>query len=161
MLTEQYELIIETRGRVLDHLSTLPKERYIQESDTFPKKSIRNLLVHSANVYLFWLEGYLQSKTVTFFTAKDIDTIDQLREAYERVDSCVKQFIGQYSDKLGQSISNQVPRYDFSITTTPLQIFTHAITHEFHHKGQIMTRSRKLGYPPPDTDVIHFETSDS
>jgi len=33
---------------------------------------------------------------------------------------------------------------------------THVMTHEFHHKGQIMTMGRMLGYTPPDADVIRF-----
>lgn len=33
---------------------------------------------------------------------------------------------------------------------------THVMTHEFHHKGKIMTMGRMLGYTPPDADVIRF-----
>jgi uncharacterized damage-inducible protein DinB len=42
------------------------------------------------------------------------------------------------------------------VSATPLQLFTHLLTHEFHHKGQIMTMCRLLGHIPPDTDVIRF-----
>jgi uncharacterized damage-inducible protein DinB len=38
--------------------------------------------------------------------------------------------------------------------TSAFQIFTHVITHEFHHKGQILSLSRHLGYTPVDTDII-------
>jgi uncharacterized damage-inducible protein DinB len=34
------------------------------------------------------------------------------------------------------------------------KLFTHTITHEFHHKGQILTLSRQLGYTPVDTDIM-------
>nr|WP_242021046.1 DinB family protein [Cytobacillus oceanisediminis] len=30
----------------------------------------------------------------------------------------------------------------------------HTVTHEYHHKGQIMAMSRQLGYEPPNTDVL-------
>ncbi|MFP3360862.1 DinB family protein, partial [Planococcus sp. SIMBA_143] len=33
-------------------------------------------------------------------------------------------------------------------------LYTHTATHEFHHKGQIVKIGRKLGYIPPDTDLI-------
>jgi len=42
------------------------------------------------------------------------------------------------------------------VTATPLQLFTHVLTHEFHHKGQIMTMCRILGYTPVETDVSLF-----
>ncbi|TDH29325.1 hypothetical protein EXU57_00555 [Segetibacter sp. 3557_3] len=37
---------------------------------------------------------------------------------------------------------------------TPLQVYTHVITPEFHHKGQVLTLSRQQGYIPADTDII-------
>lgn len=42
------------------------------------------------------------------------------------------------------------------IETNAYGIFTHVITHEFHHKGHAMTMARLLGYTPVDTDVMRF-----
>lgn len=36
----------------------------------------------------------------------------------------------------------------------PFKIFSHVITHEFHHKGQILSIGRHLGYIPVDTDIL-------
>ncbi|MNY69859.1 DinB family protein [compost metagenome] len=36
----------------------------------------------------------------------------------------------------------------------PFKVFTHVITHEYHHKGQILSLSRHLGYTPVDTDIM-------
>ncbi|HEO8418505.1 TPA: hypothetical protein VBX77_000466 [Yersinia enterocolitica] len=30
----------------------------------------------------------------------------------------------------------------------------HSITHEFHHKGQIVAMLRSLGYIPKNTDIL-------
>lgn len=35
-----------------------------------------------------------------------------------------------------------------------LKLFTHVITHEFHHKGQIISLKRHLGYIPAVTDIL-------
>ncbi len=43
---------------------------------------------------------------------------------------------------------------DKIIIANPLKLFTHVITHEFHHKGQILSLSRHLGYVRVDTDII-------
>ncbi|MNY72090.1 DinB family protein [compost metagenome] len=39
-------------------------------------------------------------------------------------------------------------------TAEPFKLFSHVITHEYHHKGQILSLSRHLGYTPVDTDII-------
>jgi uncharacterized damage-inducible protein DinB len=31
------------------------------------------------------------------------------------------------------------------------------MTHEFHHKGQIVKIGRQLGYNPPETDLVEPE----
>jgi uncharacterized damage-inducible protein DinB len=36
---------------------------------------------------------------------------------------------------------------------SPAFILHHVCTHAFHHKGQIVTMFRILGYPAPDTDL--------
>ena len=40
---------------------------------------------------------------------------------------------------------------------TPALILHHVLTHAFHHKGQIVSMCRILGYPAPDTDLNNFE----
>lgn len=40
------------------------------------------------------------------------------------------------------------------VIANPLKIFTHVITHGFHHKGQILSLNRHLKYAPVDTDII-------
>jgi uncharacterized damage-inducible protein DinB len=66
--------------------------------------------------------------------------------------------MGAFFDSI---IENNVETIHFIIngrneTATPLQLFTHVITHEFHHKGQILSRCRQLGYVPVDTDILRF-----
>jgi uncharacterized damage-inducible protein DinB len=42
------------------------------------------------------------------------------------------------------------------IKLTALELITHVITHEFHHKGQVMTMARLSGFTPPDADILRF-----
>jgi uncharacterized damage-inducible protein DinB len=53
-------------------------------------------------------------------------------------------------------ISAKVPGRDIQLTVTALELLTHVTTHEYHHKGQVLTISRQLGYTPVDTDLIRF-----
>ncbi|WP_420491140.1 DinB family protein [Neobacillus drentensis] len=40
---------------------------------------------------------------------------------------------------------------------TPRKLLLHTITHECHHKGQIVAMLRQMGYEPPNTDVLGTE----
>jgi uncharacterized damage-inducible protein DinB len=40
------------------------------------------------------------------------------------------------------------------IIIRPFDVYSHVITHEYHHKGQIVSLSRHLGYTPIDTDIM-------
>jgi uncharacterized damage-inducible protein DinB len=40
---------------------------------------------------------------------------------------------------------------------TPALVLHHVLTHAFHHKGQIVSMCRILGYPAPDTDLNQSE----
>jgi uncharacterized damage-inducible protein DinB len=47
---------------------------------------------------------------------------------------------------------------DEIITVTPNKLLMHTITHEFHHKGQIVTMARQMGYDEiPDSDIFRFD----
>jgi len=68
------------------------------------------------------------------------------------IDSLIEEFIRVYFEKNMIDIEMNVS--DKVIIVSPIKLFTHVITHEFHHKGQILSLSRHLGYVPVDTDVV-------
>ncbi|MEH6996494.1 DinB family protein, partial [Neobacillus drentensis] len=43
------------------------------------------------------------------------------------------------------------------LSITPRKLLLHTITHECHHKGQIVAMLRQMGYEPPNTDVLGTE----
>ncbi len=68
------------------------------------------------------------------------------------IDSLVEQFIKVYSEIYLTDIELNI--YDKKLDINPFKLFTYVITHEFHHKGQILSLSRHLGYLPIDSDVV-------
>lgn len=79
-------------------------------------------------------------------------TITQVGKLFDQTNLLMEGFFEKFAGHLDQEIDK-----DFSgkkIKTSALQLFTHVITHEFHHNGQMMTMARVLGKTPPDTDVI-------
>ena len=113
-----------------------------------------DLLMHTAQTYVHWLVLFNEGKDVIAFDKKDITDINAVELIYKEADLAVNNLLLKYSADYLQTFTKQLPGREISVTIIPLQLFTHVITHEFHHKGQILSMSRLLGYTPVDTDVI-------
>lgn len=147
ILDSQYKMVCEAREVLLRYCETLSNEHLIAEFPNFGRGSIRNLLVHNANTYQFWIGRSALQKEIVFAKATDFITIETIRLLYNQVNDLMNEFLHHFENQLNTAI------VDKTLEMLPLPIFTHVITHEFHHKGQILSMSRHLGYTPPDTDV--------
>jgi uncharacterized damage-inducible protein DinB len=152
LLTRQYELLQGARGVLLDYCETLAPEDFTREGKDFGRGSIRNLLVHTVNTYRYWLELFARSQPVDFTEPGAVLTAVEARRLFARADAAVGAFIGCFREGYETPITGALRGQ--TVTATPLTLFTHVVTHEFHHKGQIASMSRHLGYVPPDTDVL-------
>jgi len=153
ILQEQYKLIQSSRNVVFNFIETEVGEALNTPVDAFEGSTIRYLLVHVSNCYLQWMYNFAMSNKLELFNDKEFKTIAAIRSLYADTDDLVKNFLEKFADHLDDPITNTLSR-NRTITATPLAVFTHVTTHEFHHKGQVMTMCRLLGYPPPDTDII-------
>lgn len=149
--TEQYKLVKEARKLLLDYCSTISPEDFLQQNNAFGIASIRDLLVHIANCYRAWLGRALQ-EPVEFAVEEKITTIEEVRQLFRTIDELTEQFIDLIEKKKPTTLIIQKNGAEKQLT--PLQLFSHVITHEFHHKGQVLSLSRHLGYLPADTDII-------
>ena len=154
LLNRQYELLKGSRQVLFDYCEKLTNEEFTKEMPQFGHGSIRNLFTHIADVYIHWLQNFALSKTTSYPDNNTIKDMKDVRHIFDQCDKYVDEFIKHYGDQLNKSITAPVPESTKTITTTPLTLFTHALTHEFHHKGQIVSMSRQLGYTPVDTDMI-------
>lgn len=148
----QYSLIKSSRGILLDYCETLSPEAFLTENSSFGTGSVRNLLVHNANTYIGWLGIRALKQDRSFIPYPSISNAGEIRLLYMDVDLLVSDFIAAFSGDYLTAI--ELDLGDEIITASPFQLFTHVITHEFHHKGQILSLSRHLGYIPVDTDVM-------
>lgn len=148
----QYQLIQSSRGALLDYCDTITSEHFLTENSTFGRGSIRNLLVHNAFTYQYWLGVQALGKDIAFPDYDAITDIAQVRQMFDHVDAIVAEFISVFSPDALRPMTAVLRGQTLNVT--PLKLFTHAISHEFHHKGQVLSLSRHLGYIPVDTDVI-------
>lgn len=147
---QQYEWIKSSRQVLFDYCQTIEAEDFTNPNTSFGQGgSMRNLLVHNANTYVFWVGKVALGKTLEFAKYEYVTDISDVMNLFETVNRLMLEFFGE----------NPQTQKEYEIrgvkgTTTVAQIFTHVTTHEFHHKGQILSISRHLGYVPVDTDII-------
>jgi len=154
-LKEQYNLVKNSRAVVFEFIDTNVGKDMNTAVGAFDDKTIRYLLVHTANTYMHWLHNFALQKQDDFADDLEFTDVERIKTLYEKADQVMDTFLAAFSGRSDEVISGTLSG-NRSAKATPLQLFTHVITHEFHHKGQIMTMCRLLGYPPPDTDIIRF-----
>jgi uncharacterized damage-inducible protein DinB len=151
ILAAQYEMLKDSRKALFKYCESINESHFIQELKGFGGRSIRNLMVHVVNVHEFWIGQGALNKNETFTKFENANKIQELGSIYQKADLLMKEFLEEYNSKYNEPITINLNK---TLTITPLKIFTHVLTHEFHHKGQILSMSRQLGYIPVDTDII-------
>ncbi|MES2061172.1 MAG: DinB family protein [Bacteroidota bacterium] len=152
-LLHQYQLVLSSRGALLNYCETISTEHLALPVPSFNNDSMGSQMRHVANTYLGWLLNFLQQDQRPYFNQANHKDLPAIRAMFEQVNLVVNDFLQRYKDDI--TIPLTLPREgDTALTLTPLELFMHVTTHEFHHKGQIVNMSRQLGYIPVDTDVI-------
>jgi uncharacterized damage-inducible protein DinB len=156
LLTSQYEEIKGARHALFAYCEGMSPADLFKQVDVFNNSSIADLLVHNVNTYLSWVNNFGLDRNTSFYKTTDVKNLDEIKVLFEKVDSIMAKFLEKHCNNLEEPFTAIVKHRGFPMTLTPLQLYTQAITHEFHHKGQIVTMSRLLGYTPVDTDAIRF-----
>lgn len=148
----QYREVMGSRQVVLNFCDSFREGDYTKKI-TFDGKSIAQLQVHIANTYEGWLSIF-QQKQPQYFSEATYKKVDTMRDVFKRVDESVFDFLERWDARWNDPVNVEVKKQIQSLTAA--NVFTHVITHEFHHKGQVLMLARTLGYTPPDTDIIRF-----
>ncbi|MFD2721757.1 DinB family protein [Hymenobacter monticola] len=154
VFSQQYDLIRGARAALLRYCATLSPAHFVAPVAGFNHSSIRDLLVHVAECYQAWLGEVGLGRPQARQQPEKVLDVAAVRALFANVDALAAEF-GQHF--AGQWLTTQrfaSARHPAPLQLSPLQLFTHVITHEFHHKGQCLSMSRQLGYVPVDTDVI-------
>ena len=152
-ITEQYDAVLESRQLFLEYCKTISQPDLLIENNSFGRGgSIRNLLVHVANTYEFWIAKNALHRNISFTDYDSKQNIDDIINLFKSVNVFMKDFIALFQLTGMQQIEYEINGKRDSVNQ--LRLFTHVITHEFHHKGQILSISRHLGYIPVDTDIM-------
>lgn len=152
LLTTQYDYIKQFRKVLLEYCSQLSEEEFTTHNSSFGRGSVSNLLTHIGNTYLYWIGAICMEKEMTYEDYKTISTTEGIYNHFSIVDGLMESFLQDKHIDLLTIKAYQINGAKGSATI--IKIITHVFTHEFHHKGQILSLTRHLGYIPIDTDIM-------
>lgn len=148
----QYGFVQESRKVLFDYCQTISPDDFMNQNSSFGRGgSIRNLLVHIANTYEHWIANIALRNNVAPAEYDSHKNIQDVIDLFDYVDNFMTEFMPLMEKP------DSVIEYELNgekKLAQPFKLFTHVITHEYHHKGQILSISRHLGYIPVDTDIM-------
>ncbi|MEF2967838.1 DinB family protein [Paenibacillus sp. M1] len=158
MLQQQYDLIRSARQNMLAFLEELPPQILHQEAPVFGRGTIIRTYAHVVDCYTFWLGSFAfhkinEHRDIPVYEVECAD-VKFIRKRFAEVDELVERFLKEYSDRWNEPIEQDESWQGYPKTATPLLLITQTETHEFHHKGQILSMARSLGFPPPADDRL-------
>ncbi len=104
VLQHQYALTQRSRDLVFSFIETKIGDDLNKPIAAYDGKSIRLLLVHTANCYLHWLSYFALRQPYGPVYEKDFTTLNQVRALYRQVDHTVAIFLGNFKEKLDITI---------------------------------------------------------
>ena len=145
-------MVRDSRKVLFEYCKTISNADFTSTHSSFGRGgSIRNLIVHIANTYEFWIGKEFLKKEMVFTDYACVTGMEDAVRLFNAVDHLMEEFFSA-AENPGSDDIKAVIREENSLSA--FKLFTHVITHEFHHKGQILSLSRQLGYVPVDTDIM-------
>jgi uncharacterized damage-inducible protein DinB len=154
-LKQMYDLVRRSREVLLEFTESLPNQIYTLERPDFAYGSIRNIHAHVAFCYLAWVGvalGYKRENLIV--PAEQITDAIAMRQRFAFVDEIVTEALEKF-DKPDEPL--EFKHRSGNLKLTQRWLLLHPITHEFHHKGQLLALARVLEHPLPgdvDTDLV-------
>ena len=141
-------------GTMYDVCQNIPdKDRKMDMGAFF--KSIHSTLNHIYYGDLAWIERLRDNK----FTPREIgvdlfDNFEDLRDAQEKMDSEILDWARDLTPEFLNETFDYVSNVNnFSRRLPKWVLTTHMFNHQTHHRGQVTTLIKQLGYEPGVTDI--------
>jgi uncharacterized damage-inducible protein DinB len=147
-LATMYELVKRTRNTLFDFTESLPTDIYTLEHPDFAYGSIRNIQAHVAGCYSFWLAEMALKLELPTLNLELLPSAQAMRTAFLEIDALVLLALNVFQN-LDAPLEFTLPDGHI-MAVTERWLILHPITHEFHHKGQLLALARVLGHPLPE-----------
>jgi uncharacterized damage-inducible protein DinB len=145
--------------RVFAHCAGLPVELSTQPVADFPHGDLRAQLVHVVETEEYWIwklrHPLAADAELPDWVATEYSTVAAIDERRREVAATTVAYLSGLTDaELDSPIRLHWPERSVEITDRPRAFYVHhALTHTFHHKGQIAALCRLLGHSMGTTDL--------
>ena len=141
------------RENLFTYFETLPFELLHQTHPAFGRGSLLETAAHVVDTYHFWVGEVGLEETPLELEIQPSDTVAVLRSAFAGVDALMARAFTHFTD-----LEREFEWTDAkgSLRLSKRWLLLHPLTHEFHHKGQMVSLGRALGNPVGprfDTDL--------
>jgi uncharacterized damage-inducible protein DinB len=150
-----YDWVRRTREVLFEYTDSLPVDVYTLEHPDFAYGSIRNIHAHVAGCYQYWVCEVGLKESANHVDPSSLPDAASMRAAFAKVDLMLEEAFTKFQN-LDDPLEVVRPGRDV-LMVSQRWLITHPITHEFHHKGQLLALGRVLGHPLPsgmDTDLV-------
>lgn len=154
-----YGWVRRSRDIVFSYTENLPLEVYTHNHPDFAYGSIRNIHAHVADCYLWWIEQIGLGKPRLEVDPSSLVDTAAMRKYFDRVDLVVEEALETFDNPDHVFVCNH-PNPEVKLTVSQRWLIMHPVTHEFHHKGQMLALGRVRGHPAIfpdglDTDLVN------
>jgi uncharacterized damage-inducible protein DinB len=138
----------KTREQLFTFTEMLPNDIYTLEHPDFAYGSIRNIHAHVAFGHLLWVGvmGLGLERASLELPVAQIPDVNAMRERFKTVDAILERALASFTDP--DVLFERTYRGEV-LKLTQRWVIVRPITHEFHHKGQLLALARVLGHPMP------------
>jgi len=153
-----YELMAEYNkwmdDKIYDVCLEIPDELRKKDMGAF-FKSIHGTLNHIYFGDITWLERLRDNKFMPRKIGVDIfEDFEELRASQEKMDSEIIDWARALTPEILNKSFDYVSNVEnFSRTLPTWVLATHMFNHQTHHRGQVTTLIKQLGYEPGITDI--------
>lgn len=141
---------------VIDHVGTIPSAEFVEEVPGFGFSTLQKQLVHVFNCEGLWISA-LKQHPYGDWDPSACPMVEDVKRFQQLVSRETVDYLSRITDQqLNTDTELRFPDGDIAVRT-PALVLHHVFTHAFHHKGQMVTMCRALGYPAPDTDLNWFD----
>ncbi len=108
--TEQYDFVRESRKVLFGYCKTISSGDLVKENSSFGSGgSIRNLFLHIANTYEFWITKCGLNKNIVFTEYESRENIHDIIDLFDTIDISMFEFIESFKKpeikKIGYEIN--------------------------------------------------------
>lgn len=141
------------REPLLDAIGKLSHSELVSNQEV-GRASIRNILVHIIETEMYWMDTVVGCNPEQDRLRREgFEDIDSIKKKWKEAEVITREMIKDQNEDTLQHVKS-VRWGERTVSFTVAKVFIHMATHEVHHRGLIIGLLRKLGYEPPDVNMI-------